>query len=279
MTQQDWPFENDISEQLAALEGEDAAERLQPEFCESPAGPLARRTGQQHPAPPRPEALRICEPQASLCGGGRRGGAGDRSDQPARREGQPGLRPAHHDRMERGCRGAGDADFAGRELRAGHLRQHRHRRREQTVNTKRIKQYGDKDRAKQRCEAERYHLLKLTRLARGGTGLNSGPSPARSTRPRCSGRRAPRPRQHLGLDARHVLGQVHTEVVVAAELNAELVEVGIGALDRRRLHAVEEAHDDLGRGDRGLPKPACDELVRRHPPWCILFAISASVRL
>jgi hypothetical protein len=41
------------------------------------------------------------------------------------------------------------------------------RRREQTVYTKRIKQYGDKDRAKQRCEADRYHLLNLTHLARG----------------------------------------------------------------------------------------------------------------
>jgi hypothetical protein len=41
------------------------------------------------------------------------------------------------------------------------------RRREQTIYTKRIKQYGDKDRAKQRCEADRYHLLNLTHLARG----------------------------------------------------------------------------------------------------------------
>jgi hypothetical protein len=41
------------------------------------------------------------------------------------------------------------------------------RRREQTVYTKRIKQYGDKDHAKRRCEADRYHLLNLTHLARG----------------------------------------------------------------------------------------------------------------
>lgn len=41
------------------------------------------------------------------------------------------------------------------------------RRREQTVYTKQIKQYGDKDRAKQRCESDRYHLLNLTHLARG----------------------------------------------------------------------------------------------------------------
>lgn len=41
------------------------------------------------------------------------------------------------------------------------------RRREQTIYTKRIKQYGDKDNAKQRCEADRYHLLNLTHLARG----------------------------------------------------------------------------------------------------------------
>jgi hypothetical protein len=41
------------------------------------------------------------------------------------------------------------------------------RRREQTIYTKKIKQYGDKDRAKQRCEADRYHLLNLTHLARG----------------------------------------------------------------------------------------------------------------
>lgn len=41
------------------------------------------------------------------------------------------------------------------------------RRREQTIYTKRIKQYGDRDSAKQRCEADRYHLLNLTHLARG----------------------------------------------------------------------------------------------------------------
>jgi hypothetical protein len=41
------------------------------------------------------------------------------------------------------------------------------RRREQTVYSKQIKLYGDKDRAKQRCEADRYHLLNLTHLARG----------------------------------------------------------------------------------------------------------------
>jgi hypothetical protein len=41
------------------------------------------------------------------------------------------------------------------------------RRREQTTYTKQIKQYGDKDQAKQRCEADRYHLLNLTHLARG----------------------------------------------------------------------------------------------------------------
>jgi hypothetical protein len=41
------------------------------------------------------------------------------------------------------------------------------RRREQTVYTKKIKQYGDKDSAKNKCEADRYHLLNLTHLARG----------------------------------------------------------------------------------------------------------------
>ncbi len=41
------------------------------------------------------------------------------------------------------------------------------RRREQTVYTKQIKQYGDKDSAKNKCEADRYHLLNLTHLARG----------------------------------------------------------------------------------------------------------------
>ena len=41
------------------------------------------------------------------------------------------------------------------------------RRRERTTYTKQIKQYGDKDRAKNRCEADRYHLLNLTHLARG----------------------------------------------------------------------------------------------------------------
>lgn len=41
------------------------------------------------------------------------------------------------------------------------------KRRERTIYTKRIKQYGDKDSAKQRCEADRYHLLNLTHLAAG----------------------------------------------------------------------------------------------------------------
>lgn len=41
------------------------------------------------------------------------------------------------------------------------------RRREQTVYTKKIKQYGNKDDAKQRCERDRYHLLNLTHLAAG----------------------------------------------------------------------------------------------------------------
>lgn len=41
------------------------------------------------------------------------------------------------------------------------------RRREQTIFTKKIKQYGNKDDAKRRCEADRYHLLNLTHLARG----------------------------------------------------------------------------------------------------------------
>ncbi|MFN9539265.1 MAG: amidoligase family protein [Planctomycetota bacterium] len=41
------------------------------------------------------------------------------------------------------------------------------RRRERTTYTKQIKQYGDKDRAKNCCEADRYHLLNLTHLARG----------------------------------------------------------------------------------------------------------------
>lgn len=41
------------------------------------------------------------------------------------------------------------------------------RRREQTIYSKKIKQYGNKDDAKRRCEADRYHLLNLTHLARG----------------------------------------------------------------------------------------------------------------
>jgi hypothetical protein len=41
------------------------------------------------------------------------------------------------------------------------------RRRERTTYAKQIKQYGDKDQAKNRCEADRYHLLNLTHLARG----------------------------------------------------------------------------------------------------------------
>jgi hypothetical protein len=45
------------------------------------------------------------------------------------------------------------------------------RRRERTIFTKKIKQYGDKDAAKQRCEADRYHLLNLTHLARGANRI------------------------------------------------------------------------------------------------------------
>ena len=41
------------------------------------------------------------------------------------------------------------------------------RRREQTIYTKQIKPYGNKDQAKQRCEADRYHLLNLTHLTHG----------------------------------------------------------------------------------------------------------------
>jgi len=41
------------------------------------------------------------------------------------------------------------------------------RKREHAVYTKQIKQYGDKEIAKQRCESDRYHLLNLTHLARG----------------------------------------------------------------------------------------------------------------
>jgi hypothetical protein len=60
------------------------------------------------------------------------------------------------------------------------------RRREQTIYTKRIKQYGDKDRAKQRCEADRYHLLTSHTWHAAATASSSAPSPARSTKPRCS---------------------------------------------------------------------------------------------
>jgi hypothetical protein len=42
------------------------------------------------------------------------------------------------------------------------------RRRERDVYAKKIKQYGNKDAAKARCEADRYHALNLTHLARGG---------------------------------------------------------------------------------------------------------------
>ena len=41
------------------------------------------------------------------------------------------------------------------------------RRREQNRYSKKIKNYGNHDAAKQRCEADRYHLLNLTHLARG----------------------------------------------------------------------------------------------------------------
>lgn len=41
------------------------------------------------------------------------------------------------------------------------------RRRERNVYSKKIKAYGDKDRAKSNCERDRYHLLNLTHLAHG----------------------------------------------------------------------------------------------------------------
>ena len=41
------------------------------------------------------------------------------------------------------------------------------RRRERNIFSKKIKSYGDKDNAKRKCEADRYHLLNLTHLARG----------------------------------------------------------------------------------------------------------------
>ena len=41
------------------------------------------------------------------------------------------------------------------------------RRREQITYAKPLKHYGNKDDAKQRCEADRYHLLNLTHLASG----------------------------------------------------------------------------------------------------------------
>ncbi len=41
------------------------------------------------------------------------------------------------------------------------------RKREQMMYAKRIKQYGNKDNAKTRCEADRYHLLNLTHLKHG----------------------------------------------------------------------------------------------------------------
>lgn len=41
------------------------------------------------------------------------------------------------------------------------------RRRERNIFSKKIKTYGDKDNAKRQCEADRYHLLNLTHLARG----------------------------------------------------------------------------------------------------------------
>mgnify|MGYP000707679260 CR=1 FL=1 len=41
------------------------------------------------------------------------------------------------------------------------------KRREQNRYSKKIKEYGDHDSAKHRCEADRYHLLNLTHLARG----------------------------------------------------------------------------------------------------------------
>ena len=41
------------------------------------------------------------------------------------------------------------------------------KRRERNTHSKRIKHYGNRDDAKTRCEADRYHLLNLTHLARG----------------------------------------------------------------------------------------------------------------
>jgi hypothetical protein len=40
------------------------------------------------------------------------------------------------------------------------------RKREQMIYAKRIKQYGNKDNAKSRCDSDRYHLLNLTHLTR-----------------------------------------------------------------------------------------------------------------
>lgn len=45
------------------------------------------------------------------------------------------------------------------------------KRREREMYTKRIKNYGNKDAAKARCEADRYHLLNLTHLARGANRI------------------------------------------------------------------------------------------------------------
>jgi len=41
------------------------------------------------------------------------------------------------------------------------------RKREQMMYAKRIKQYGNKDNAKSRCESDRYHVLNLTHLKNG----------------------------------------------------------------------------------------------------------------
>ncbi len=45
------------------------------------------------------------------------------------------------------------------------------KRREQNIYSKRIKQYGNMDHAKRKCESDRYHLLNLTHLARGNNRI------------------------------------------------------------------------------------------------------------
>ncbi len=110
---------------------------------------------------------------------------GHRRDQRPRRAGQPELRLARHHRMERRRGRLGQIDLAGRQPREGHLRQHGDappraddlQQEDQTVRQQRRRQAALRSRPLPPLEPH-------APGPRTATASNSGPSPARSTRPR-----------------------------------------------------------------------------------------------